>query len=181
MQRPWGGQAWVTWKSEPTATLAEELRVRQTIWGLGMGMARIWEASGSDGPSVVLPLLKRVGRDLSFLLLQEVPPNLSHFFQEEEVTSFSWWPLAAASNLFLYPCLAVLSQTQDETWVRFLAANPDPAYCCVAVSRGPTLSEPSRLQRKEGSFEAPFAFPCMEKAKPPGSWHEGGPESLGWA
>lgn len=102
MQRPWGGQAWVTWKSEPTATLAEELRVRQTIWGLGMGMARIWEASGSDGPSVVLPLLKRVGRDLSSLLLQEVPPTSPTFSKRKRSLVFhgGLWQLPA-----ICPCI----------------------------------------------------------------------------
>ena len=51
-----------------------------------------------------------------------------------------------------------------------VGANPTPAYCCVTVPRGtPSLSLPD-YRKEERRFEALFAFLCMEKARPSGSW-----------
>lgn len=52
-----------------------------------------------------------------------------------------------------------------------------PCLLLCGCEYGPTLSEPSCLQKEEGSFEALLVFPCIEKARPPGHWQEGRPES----
>lgn len=80
-----------------------ELRTRQTVWGLGMGTARMWGlVSGSEGLSVVLSLVKGQEETCPLLSPKKPPPrNLFHFFHEKEVTSFSWWPLAAAETVLL--------------------------------------------------------------------------------